>query len=484
MHRASCIILLLPLCLGLLGSCLGDETYSTSSAPALAFSADTVSFDTIISGEVAGTRALSVYNRGAQAVRLRRVWLAQGPASCFHANVDGQVVGQADDPAGALAEIGPRDSMRVFLSVKLPELDQDEPQAVEDRLCFQTEGGAEQSVVLTASGQSVVALRGLRLTADTTLCPGRPYQVWDSLVVEQGATLTLAAGTTLLLHPDAEIIVRGTLKSEGTPEQPVTLRGDRLGNMFSGQPYDRIPAQWGGVHIQGESYGNLLRHTDLHSANYGLLLDSGDPTREKLRLEQSVVHNVKGDALHARMAKFTALGSQLSNAGGQCLRLEGGDALLVHCTLAQFYAFAGGRDVCLSFTNQGASGPLPLVRADFLNCIITGYGDDEIMALPGGDETAPLAYLFQNCLLRTPRTESEQLRACQWDEGDSARALNFQPEFDLDHLVFRFSLAPSSKAVGTADADITRQYCPTDRLGRPRMSEGVKPDMGAEQHTF
>ena len=67
------------------------------------------------------------------------------------------------------------------------------------------------------------------------------------MIIPDGKTLTLSPGTRLLFHPKAQLIVYGTLIAKGTAKQNIILRGDRMGYMFSHQPYDRIPGQWGGI---------------------------------------------------------------------------------------------------------------------------------------------------------------------------------------------------------------------------------------------
>lgn len=43
-----------------------------------------------------------------------------------------------------------------------------------------------QEVVLTAQGQNVITLSGMRISQNTTLDATKPYRVMDSLVVERG----------------------------------------------------------------------------------------------------------------------------------------------------------------------------------------------------------------------------------------------------------------------------------------------------------
>ena len=389
---------------GALVSCMSDDDYTTSPQARLAFSTDTVAFDTVISGQPANTRTFMVYNRNEDAIRLPEVSLAGGAESAFRVNVDGTFL---ENGSGSGFEIAGKDSMYVFVEMTPPVNQTDEPVETKDDLVFTTEGGVRQAVVLTAYGQDVEPLYARVLANDTTLSSSKPYQIFDSLVVASGATLTISEGVRLYFHPDSRLIVHGTLRVEGTPGNPVLMRGDRLGNMFTDQPYDRIPAQWGGVEFTAESLGNVISHADIHSGTFGLRCDSSGTEREKLRVENSILHNFSGDALYARMSRIFVGNTQITNAGGNCVTLYGGDNTFIHCTIGNFYAFTGGRGVALEFFNEDNGIPLPLQRADFANCIITGYSSDEIMGHASERYRDELFnYSFHYCLLNTPNTRT------------------------------------------------------------------------------
>lgn len=460
-----------------LPACLSEEEYSISPNDLLTFSTDTVAFDTIITGNPTNTYSFIVYNRGKKALRIPTVALERRAESPFKVVVDGTTLfdGVAHD-----FEIASKDSLIVYLMAKLPTSDNDTPVETTDKILFVTEGGAQQEVVLTASGQDVEELRGFTIDENITLSARRPYRIIDSLVVNKGITLTLAAGTRLYFHPSAKLIVDGTLKVEGTLQNPVVMRGDRLGNMFDGQPYDRVPAQWGGVVLRKNSYENEFNHLDLHSSTFGIQIDSGDVKRTKLTMHNSVVHNTARNGISARMAKITIGNSQITNAGGNCVDLHGGDASFIHCTIGRFFVFTGGNGVALAFSNHDGSTLLPLTHANFINCIITGYASDEIIGTRSDENKYPgnpFNYQFCNCLLNTPRYEDEKLVNCLWDEEVNTvwREKNFTPGFDLDALIFSFELNSDSPAVGTADPATAVAY-PTDRLGRKRNA--TAPSMG------
>jgi hypothetical protein len=313
----------------------------------------------------------------------------------------------------------------------------------------------------------------------------RPYQIMDSLVVAQGATLRLAPGTRLYFHADAGLRIDGTLIAQGTLQSPIVMKGDRLGNMFSDQPYDRIPSQWQGVVISGTSHDNVLNYCDIHSGVWGIRVDSTDLGHESLLMENTILHNFAQHAFEVRHAQVFVGNSQITNAGGNCVHLRGGDATFVHCTIANFYPFAGGRGVGLDFANYDGEIRLPLQRAHFFNCLITGYGEDEIMGSASERYTEDaFNYGFHYCMLNTPLVEDENAFInCVWEtkEDSTAREKNFHPEFDLDKLLFHFTLNPNSRAVDAADTDISREWYPIDLAGRPRRSRdntGDLPDMG------
>lgn len=465
------------LLLTLTAGCWQDEEFSTAPTDLLRFSTDSVNFDTVISGQPTNTRTFMVYNPNARSLRISRAFLGRGTESVFRVNIDGTFL---ENGEASNFELYAEDSLRVFLEMTAPVSDRDEPVAVEDELTFVLESGQTQSVTLTAYGQDVVVLKGWTVTADTTLTARRPYQVYDSLVVAPDVTLNLPAGARLYFHPDARLIVHGTLRAEGALGNEVMMRGDRMGNMFSNQPYDLIPGQWGGIVLTSGSYGNIFNYCDIHSGSFGLRCDSADVSREKVRIENSVLHNVSGDVLTARACSLFVGNSQLTNAGGNCVTLYGGSSRFVHCTIANFYAFTGGRGVALSYTNADGSIPYPLHQAEFLNCLITGYGEDEIMGAQSTDHAdLPFNYLFRNCLLDTPEFVDEQVQNCLWDNDEAAvwREGNFSPAFDLDRLLFRFSLDSLSSAVGNADPTVTQTYYPYDRLGRSRLDDG-RSDIG------
>lgn len=477
---AYCLLLLM---VGVfLWSCDDYDTWTTSPSARLNFSRDTVRFDTVITGQGSPTQTLLVKNANKEGLRIVHVALGQGSASLFRVNVDGQYLAGG---VGGDFEVRAQDSIYVRAEVSLPKADEDTVRTFEETLTFTLESGVKQEVTLVAKGLNVILLQGQIIRRDTTLQTLRPFLVRDSLVVAPGATLTLAAGTTLMFHGGVSLVVRGRLKAEGTMRQPVTLRGDRVDRLFPNLPYDNTPNRWGGVHFTQESYGNELVQCDIHSGDYGIRCDSSAMDIAKLRVENCVIHNVAGPAVHLTNCQTEFVGTQISNSLEDCVYILGGDHRFTHCTIVQFYPWVADRGHALFLTNENGLYGYPIRRADFMNCVVTGYAEDVIMGALDAKKRYAAEYLFTHSLLRTTEpsaAEAERFLVIRYDQQDTKNPekITGQHHFRLfDTTNFRYDFVPDSLSPirSLADAAVAAQ-CPFDRHGASRLADGA-PDAGA-----
>jgi hypothetical protein len=451
----------------LLVSCEDDDSFSTSKSNLLLFSTDTVKVDTVFSNVPSSTRSLWVYNHTNDGIRCSSIQLERGNQSGFRVNVDGTYLSSTLGYQVQNVEIRKGDSIRVFVEVTTPQQNQANPQKIEDNLIFNLESGASQKVNLDAWSWDATRLSNLVIKNDTTISSSKPIVVYGGIKVNEGATLTLAAGTTLYFHNDAGIVVFGTLKSIGTAQSPVILRGDRLDNMFDYLPYDYVSGQWQGIHLNATSYNNIVEYTDLHSAYNGIVADSCDLSREKLTLSSSTIHNCQGAGVSLTHCKATIENTQITNTLNDCLLIAGGDVTVNNCTLAQFYPFDSKRGAAIHFS-------APLQNMICRNTLITGYADDVMTA----DKSDVFNYQFEDCIIRTPKITTD-------DSLHFTRVLFENPEdtaktgkkhflkIDIENLRYDFRLDSISPAIGRAN---TSTALPLDRNGLKRDD---KPDVGA-----
>lgn len=456
-------------------SCSDDDSFSSSPQHVLAFSADTVSLDTVFSNVPTTTRSFWVYNRSDKGIRCSKVTLENGNQTGFRVNVDGTYLGSTMGFQTGDVEIRKGDSIRVFVELTSRTQNTEEPNKVEDNLVFSLESGVQQKVNLNACSWDAVMLQNALIPAgkDSLLVSKKPIVVYGDMVVDSMATLRIGAGTSLYFHENAGLKVYGSLKVEGETGAEVILRGDRLDHMFDYLPYDRTPGRWQGIHLMSSSYDNVIQNVDIHSAYTGIQIDSADVSREKLLLRNATVHNSQGDGIHLDYAKVRMENCQLTNALGHCLYACGGEVEINQCTIAQFYPFDALR--------QSAIGMMaPMSRFDVRNSIVTGYADDEVVWTP--IEGKEMNFLFDHCVLRTERMQTEDsLKFTNVVYEDVADTVKFGKKhflsIDEDNLSYDFRLSGKSAAIGIADPSTA---LPLDKNGIRRKEDA--PDAGSYQH--
>lgn len=463
---------LLALLLCVMTGCQDDDSFSTNVSNILSFSADTVKLDTVFSAVPTTTRTFWVHNESGDGIRCTNIRLERGNQSGFRVNVDGVYLGSESGYQASEVEIRKGDSIRVFVELTSPVNGRNKPWLVEDNLLFLLESGVTQKVNLNAYSWDAIKYRNLHITNDTTLTGDRPIIVYGKLTVEEHATLTLAAGTTLYFHDGGGIDVYGRLCSQGEAGKEVILRGDRLDWMFDYLPYDLMSGLWDGIHFYETSYDNVMEFTDLHSSFNGIVCDSADVGKQKLTLKNMTVHNCQGKGLSTVNCKVTAENCQFTNTLYECVDILGGDVTMNHCTLAQFYPFDSNRRPAL---NYYSTTTMPLLRMDCINSIVTGYPEDVVMGATE-NENIPFNYRFISSILRTPAVEdAEHIIDVIFENVEDTASVQGDKHFklvDINTQHYDFHLDSLSPAINKGSKDYPVS---NDRDGKARDDQ---PDIG------
>lgn len=461
-------------------SCDDYDSWTADPHARLTFSRDTVSFDTLVSTVSSSTERLLVYNTNKNGLRIGEVRLKHAGNSPFRVNVDGQFLqgGQAEE-----FEVRQNDSIFVLIEVTLPDTDTDSVTTHTDSLCFHLESGEVQYVTLLAGGQDAFHWRGVTvIDKDTTLQSRRPVVIYDSLYVSPGTTLTISAGTQLYFHQKASMCVDGTLVVNGTLEEPVVFRGDRTGNLFDYLPYDNTPQQWGGVYLHGN--GHRFSYLDLHSSTFGIVAEDTD-----IEFANCVIHNTGGNALWVKNCRVKAYNTQISNAYGNLYQMIGGETEMTFCTLAQFYNYDAVRGWALRLSDYdveyGDTMFYDVAKANFINCIITGYGDDVISGsfIKERKFQDSVQYYFKRCFLNTVYSDGDSVRFVSNIYENPEDTMSYGRQFVLfDTYARLYDFTPDTLAhfCDSADASWAEKY-PLDRSGRSRVADG-SPDIGAYEN--
>lgn len=448
-----------------------EDGFTTAAADAPVAAVDTLHLGTVFTDEPTPTHRFTIHNRASRSVAITSLNLGGDHPECFRLNVDGFSGREFSD-----VEIRAKDSIYVFVEATLPPNGRDIPVDVRATVDF-TACGVTRSVVLDAQGRDAVRMRAVTLTDDTDIPAGRPYIVYDSLVVAPGATLRLGPGAELLFHDGAHLAVRGTLISLGTPEAPVHMAGDRTGNVVADISFDIMSRQWTGVFLTATSRDNVLINTDIRNTWQGVRIE-GDPatgTTPTLTLLNCRLHNSAGlvfEAIHASTALF---GCEFAEGGEGLVRLQGGTHNINHCTLANYYLFSAITGPALQLYHTGytpkdgkdkdddGSGA-PFASADISNSIIYGIGDD----VNRGDLTGTNISI-RYCLLKSAGSDDDNFISCLWDTDPMYRN-------DRAAYVFDYRLQPGSPAIGAGMQYAVAPRAAVDAYGNPR---GTAPDLGA-----
>ncbi len=439
--------------------CINDD-FTTSSSDVLTFSTDTVAFDTVITAQSTPTKQFMVYNRSDKMVNISSISIAGKAKGKFYLNVDGVKGSEFHN-----IEIRGKDSIYVFVESNIDVTGADEPVETTDRIDFVT-NGVTQSVVLTAWGQDVNIISGDTVKTDTHLGAGKPYLVYDTLVVAQGATLTIDPGVTLLFHAKAGMKVEGRLLAQGSQERPIVLRGDRLDHVVGQINFDIMSGQWGGVQFGRHSYGNEMAYVEMRGSTLGVTVNPDTCSQMALHIFNSVLHNSSSSVLTATNAWVEAEGTELSDAAGSVASFTGGKVRLTQCTLANYYLFDAISGAILNLEPQDEAKTYKILEAQVDNCIIYGNTAE----LNNGDLTGT-GIMLRNCLLKSQGSDDANFISCVWG-GD--------PMFytEREKYIFDYRLRNKSEAIATGN----RAYCPDaaryDRYGQDRFArEGL--DLGA-----
>ncbi len=440
-----------------------EDGFTYNSSDVLAFSCDTLKFDTVFTEVGTSTRKFVVYNHNKKMLNISSIKMRGGAAKAkFYLNVDGIKGTEFKD-----VEVRGDDSIFVFVEAYVDPTNANTPVAIEDQVQFIT-NGVQQNILVTAAGQDVTIYYAKEITADTHLTADKPYLIFDSLTVAPGAVLTVDPGATIYFHDKAKINVKGQLIAKGTKEMPINFRGDRLDNVVGDIGYDIMSGQWGGIRLFNESFGNEMQYVSMRGSSWGVDIDSTSVDKMKLHLFNSVLHNSSGSVLTSRYAWVEAEGTEFSDAKGSVVSLIGGKAKMIQCTFANYYLFGAisGSIVNLSYLLPADKKALPLMEANFDNCII--YGN--IGELNISDLTGASVYL-RNCLLKSKGSDDSNFFTCKWSADPKYYTVR-------EKYIFDYRLKNKSDAIAAGNRALCPESARYDRYGVDRfMRDGI--DIGA-----
>lgn len=443
----------------IISSCeLQEEKVNNDPNITLNFSTDTVFFDTVFTSIGSFTKRFKVFNPSDNAVIIDRIQLGTEENSAYSITINGFESNQLNN-----TRLLGKDSLLVLVKVQIDPQDQDLPFIIQDSVVFETNGNV-QDVKLVSWGQDGIFFRagGVQVLPCNTVWDSlRPYVIYDSLLIPEGCTLEMQAGTRVRFAPNASMFIGGRLDIQGTLEQPVSIAGIR--NDF---PFNETPGQWTGIFFLQNSKDNQINFADIRNGNIGLYLGTPDEDNTPdLVVSNSVISNMALAGVQCVSSDLTMYNTLIHSCVEQNINITaGGNYILQHNTFA-----ALSREVFREVPSFIMSNFLPISETEVLaadlfaeiqNNIIWGRLQDEILFESISEVGFELD--IQQNILRTTVGD--------YNEGN---ILNEDPlfinEFDND---YRLDSLGESPAVNSG----LQLNILTDILGNSRDEQ---PDLGA-----
>ena len=381
-------------------SCEQESFVRDGGEVQLAFSIDTVAFDTVFTTMGTATQKVTVYNRSDDNLILSSVTLEKGRTSRFRLNVDGDTSMIAHD-----VEIEAGDSIFVFVQANINPNDEQSPFLVEDAVSFSN----GQRLPLTAWGRNAVYHITPRDSVwlrigNETWTDSLPHVVVGNVLVSEDCTLRLTAGAEVHFATNAMLIVDSAarLLVQGTAERPVLLTSLRHDGW-----YRFLPGQWQTVWFYNYSTGNMIDHAVIENATGGLRCYPG----AQLTVSNSILRNISDCAIIGQGATVTGNNLLVYDCLAGFTALMGGSYDFRRCTFANYWGYNARKIETIVLSNQmltsaGVVGGA-LTKADFVDCIIWGTRSPEVLL--SEDERWSFNYRFMHSIVRGGEWDEDPL---------------------------------------------------------------------------
>lgn len=439
--------------IGLLASCEADKI-TTSPDAKLSFSVDTLRFDTIFTAQGSTTKKFKIYNWSKNKVVISSIALR---GEVYKINVDGKKGSYFQD-----VTINAKDSLVAYVQLYINPNDKTLPFIVRDSIVFMTNGN-EQKVQLEAYGRNAKRFTNHTFTADTTITEAIAVLVKDTLWVPKSVKLTITDGATLYFCKNAVMMVDGTLVLQGEQNRFVTLRGDRSDYMNTAPPlcYDDASAQWGGIRFTSNSTGNAFKFANIRNSSIGIVVDSLNNGSDALKVMSCKITNSAGNLIASTANKIVLWNSLLCNAGGNILRINGGELDVKHCTIANYYSYTWGsrKSSNIQLGNMSEYGTMIPLNAGIYNTIIYGGYNNEIVYNKKEGEEDKCIYTIENCLIKIVKSNvDEHYIDCPINQSPKFVFEDWSDEMKKQNPhKYDFHLQSSSPAIGTAKRSISEE---------------------------
>lgn len=459
MRRILSLIIALAACVSLFNSC-EEDSYAWGPEYKLSYSADTLKFESLLTGQPTPTRTIVIHNNSGRKIMIHEFKL-RSESNSFQVIVDG-----TDYSLKEFFEVADGDSLYVFVRANVSALADNKPLLLQDSLLINYSGNTD-CIILSAVARNATVLRNHTIEHDTVWTKDQPFLVYDTLRIAEGAKLTIKAGTEIQFHNNAMMQVDGTLDIQGNASDMVLLSGDRFDRAVGTITYDQLSDQWGGIRFSATSTGNIIEGAQIQSSTTGIVIDSSDidDSQWRLTLANSIVCTSHYGLVSAYNAKVKAYNTLLANGGLYNVKLDGGEGQFDFCTLTM----PDARYRMYGTLYLKGSEQSPLKNTTFNSCIINGTRTNEVTT---DGEEGTLDYTISNSIAFSTSEDTVHYTNCKKKTSNHGFKL-----VNITDKLYDFHIDSLSEARNIGDPTLMkRPELSTDLEGNPRTDI---PDAGA-----
>jgi hypothetical protein len=376
-------------------ACNKDEDITFDVDAKIAFSTDSVLFDTVFTAIGSSSRRLKIYNPNSKAIIINSIKLSGGNASAFSLNINGIATAETTE-----LKINGNDSINVFVKVNINPSLQNLPFIVEDSILFSF-NGKKQNIPLVAYGQNANFINSSTIQANTLWNSKLPYIIYKSVTVGKDANLTIAPGTRILFHGNATMSIKGTLTAIGTKIDTILFASDRLEKLYKDET-----GQWNGLHFYPDSKDSHINYAIIKNGIAGITVDSLSlNNKPKLLLTNSIIKNMEVVGFLGYQTELTAFNNLFFNCGQYLLYgVGGGRYNLKQNTFAGYNINFARKTPAVYLSDYISNNQTANLTVDLFNNIIWGNLKDELVIDKKTPNTVLIANIKNNLLKNSTTT--------------------------------------------------------------------------------
>lgn len=470
------IVFLVALC-----SCRKENIITDDSAKGvLAFSADTIFFDTIFSSLNAPVERISIINTHKKAVKISSISLEKAESElgvdCFRFNINGDTSKIVRD---LVLEAG--DSVFVFVRSGISPQDQNLPYLVDAYLSCNLNGEV-QNVYIQAYGRDAnyikwnktythissiweygiekldtQYIRYYEIPDNFEFNSPKAYVITGYLAVPSGRVLNIPAGISMHFAPNSGIWVRegASIRVNGNLQNPVRFTGIR-----QDENYKTRSGQWGKIWLDTESEDNIFEYAIIENGSTGIWIDScvnPKASKANVQIENTIIRNMTNYAIVSHRNSLEAINLLAHSCEKVVSLVGGGNYWFTHCTLANYKSKTFAMSYALEI--KKGSGAAAFGACNFTNTIFYGNASSQINWELEEDELSVKPYFFDHCFIRQEGIENKAKEEtaifvmCRFNTDP--KFVNIEEEdYSLDSLSPARTAANPSAAVGVALYDL------------------------------